>query len=290
MRKIKFIINPAAGHGESKDAIKKIHDKMKASGFKYSISISGYEGHVETIAKEAVEELYTDVVAVGGDGTVLETFNGIFNNNINLGIIPAGTGNDFAKMLGISKNIDKALDKIVEGKTKKIDIGIVNNKYFLNVVGMGIDGEIVEKTSKVKKILKGSAAYVYSTFSSLAQYKCKNVRIEIDGEVYYRKVFLVAVGNGKYFGGGMKITPGAEIDSEDFEVVIINKMSKPKFTILFRKVFSGKHVHEDPVEVFYGKKIKIESMDNLLVNADGNIIGDSTANIHILPKAQLVIC
>lgn len=289
MRKIKFIINPAAGHGESKNTLDLIHDRMESEKIPYSISISGYEGHIEKLAKEAVEKGYTDVIAVGGDGTVLETFNGIFNKNINLGVIPAGTGNDFVKMLKVDKNFKTALDKIIEGRTKNIDIGLVNDTHFLNVVGMGIDGDIVKQTEQAKKMLKGSAAYIYSTFSSLLKYKCKNVKITIDDEVFYRKIYLVAIGNGKYFGGGMMITPGAEIDSENFEIVIINAMPKHKFAILFRKVFSGEHVHEKVVEVLYGKKITIESDEPLLINADGNIVGESKANIRILEKAQNVI-
>jgi len=290
MRKIKFIINPAAGNGEAKNTINLIHSKLEDTGLEYSISISGFVGDVERISVEAVENGYTDIVAVGGDGTVLEAFNGLFNKNVNLGLIPAGTGNDFVKMININKNFEEAIDKIIEGNTKIIDIGVVNDTHFLNVVGMGIDGEIVKKTEQVKKIIKGSPAYIYSTFSTLINYKCKNVRIEIDGEVYNRKVYLVAVGNGKYFGGGMMVTPGAELDSENFEIVIINEMTRSKFAILFRKVFSGNHVYEDPVEVFYGKNVNITSEDPLMVNADGNIIGESIANIHILPKAQKVIC
>lgn len=289
MRKIKFIINPAAGNGEAKNTINLIHSKMETTGLDYSISISGYKGDVERISSEAVEEGYTDVVAVGGDGTVLETYNGLFNKNVNLGLIPAGTGNDFVKMININKNFEEAIDKIIKGNTKVIDIGVVNETHFLNVVAMGIDGDIVKKTEQVKKIIKGSPAYIYSTFSTLLNYKCKNVRIEIDGEVYNRKVYLVAVGNGKYFGGGMMVTPGAELDSENFEVVIINEMTRMKFAVLFKKVFSGKHILEDPVEVFYGKQVNIIAEDPLMVNADGNIIGESTAHIHILPKAQKVI-
>jgi len=289
MRKIKYIINPAAGHGESKETINIINGKMKKTNLDYSISISGHPGDIEIIARESVKEGYTDVVAVGGDGTVLEAFNGIFDKDINLGIIAAGTGNDFVRMLDVDNDFEKSVDRIIQGKTKKIDIGIVNNTHFLNVVGMGIDGEIVKKTESAKKILKGSVAYLYSTFASLINYKCKSVIIEIDDIEYRREVYLVAIGNGKYFGGGMMVTPGASLTSEDLEVVIINKMKKSKFTILFRKVFSGKHVDENLVEVFKGKNIKISSAEPILINADGNIVGNTQAAIQILPKAQNVI-
>lgn len=290
MRKIKFIINPVAGSGASQSTIKIIHDILEKSSIPYSISISSYKGHVEILAKEAVQENYTDVIAVGGDGTVLEVFNQIFGHDINLGILPAGTGNDLVRMLDISTDHENTIEKILNGKTRSIDIGLVNDVYFLNVVGMGIDSEIVETTEKVKKYLKGTLAYVYSTFRMLATYKCKKIEISIDNQTFERMAYLVAVGNGKFYGGGMMITPKAEIDNEMFQITVINEMPKLKFTVLFKKVFSGMHIHEDPVEVFYGKKIKISSSEPLKINADGNIIGEKTCNIQILPKAQKVLC
>lgn len=289
MRKIKYIVNPVAGNGSGINIIPIIHDKMELAGLHYSISVSGYKGNVEELAIKAIREGYNEVVAVGGDGTILEAFNGIVNTNTVLGIVPSGTGNDFVKMLDIPKNIEKAIDKIIKGNTKKIDSGIVNNYHFLNVVGLGIDGEIVEKTDKVKKIFKGSAAYVYSTFSVLANYKCHRYTIEIDGKVIHKDAFLVAVGNGKYFGGGMMITPGAEIDNEMFQVVIINKMPKLKFTILFSKVFSGKHVEKKVVDIYYGKKIRISADRPLKINADGNIIGHGNCVLEIQGRHQKII-
>lgn len=289
MRKIKFIVNPVAGDGSSKNTIKLIHDKMKKSNLPYSISISSYKGDVENLSRDAVINGYTDIIAVGGDGTLLEAFNGLFNTNTTLGIIPTGTGNDFTRMLGITKDVNDEIDRIIEGNTKIVDTGSVNGYHFLNIVGIGIDGDIIEKTENVKKIIKGPPAYIYATFSSLIKYKCQNVKITIDDNLYERNVFLVAVGNGQYFGGGMKITPNAQIDNELLEVVIINKMPKPKFAILFKKVFTGDHIHEDVVEVFQGKNVKIETDHDLLIEADGNIVGKGNCEVTIFGKSQKVI-
>ena len=151
MRKIKFIVNPVAGKGDGKFFLETIHNKMKKSKLDYSISISSFKGNIEDIAIQSVKEGYTDIIAVGGDGTVLETFNGIYNTKTVLGIIPSGTGNDFFKMLGKCENLDENLDKIINGNTKFVDIGCVNNSYFLNEVGVGIDTEIIEETQKIKK-------------------------------------------------------------------------------------------------------------------------------------------
>lgn len=289
MRKIKFIINPAAGKGEAIRCVSIIRNMMESAQLNYSISISGYKGNVEEISRLAVEEGYTDIVAVGGDGTVLETFTGLYGSGINLGVIPSGTGNDFVRMLNIESDYKKAIQKIINGSTKTIDIGMVNKSYFLNVVGIGIDGDIVERTQKVKKYFRGTSAYIYSTFATLIKYRCKKIQIEIDGVKYNREAYLVAIGNGKYYGGGMMVTPGAIIDDGMFEIIILNKLSKLKFAILFSKVFSGKHTLEKSVEVFYGKDVKVTSNESLKVNADGNIVDSLPAQIKIYSKAQNVI-
>lgn len=289
MRKIKFIINPVAGNGSSKDTIKRIHDKMIEAEIRYSISISGYKGEVEDLAKEAVEEGYTDLVAVGGDGTVLEAFNGIYNHDIALGIIPSGTGNDFARVLDLTHNLEENINKVIIGHTERIDVGRVNDKHFLNVAGLGIDSSILEKTEKVKKAIKGPMAYLLSTFMVLSKYKCQDIKITIDGCEMTRHCYLVAIGNGSYYGGGMKITPKASLTNGLLEVVIIHKMPKIKFALLFKKVFSGDHIHESVVENYQGKHVKIEASSEVKINVDGNLIGQGSCEISIEEKKQKII-
>lgn len=289
MRKIMYIVNPVAGKGFDENNIEIIKNRMDSTDIDYSIKISSYKGNIEILSKEAVKAGYTDIIGVGGDGTVLEVFNGLYGNEVNLGIIPSGTGNDFVKIFEIDNDINNNIDKIIEGRTKKVDIGKVNDTHFLNVVGFGIDGDIVESTEKIKKFFKGSAAYILATFLNLIKYKCKDVEINIDGKVLNRKPFLIAIGNGKYYGGGMKITPDAKIDNGKFQIIILNKITKIKFTILFKKVFTGEHVNENSVEVFYGKNIEIRSKNKIKINADGNIIGETPAVVKIIEKTQNVI-
>lgn len=289
MRKIKYIVNPVAGDGSSKETIKVIHDRMIKTNIEYSISISGYKGEIELIARQAAQENYTDVVAVGGDGSVLEAFNGIYDMDIALGIIPCGTGNDFARVLKIQSNLDDNLNRIILGQSKKVDVGKINETHFLNIAGLGIDSSILEKTEKIKKRVKGPLAYLLSTFIVLATYKCEKIKIVIDGTEIIRECYLVAIGNGQYYGGGMKVTPNALLDNGLLEVVIIQKMSKLKFAMLFRKVFSGDHIHESVVENYQGKKIKIIASSDVKINVDGNLIGKGSCDITIEEKKQTIL-
>ncbi len=289
MRKIKFIINPVAGKGRGAKFLETIKNRMNEANIDYDISFSNYSGEEKLIASQAVEEGCTDIISVGGDGTLLETFNGIVGKDVVLGIIPSGTGNDFIKAIGISKNLDENLDKIIEGKFKYIDYGKINDSYFLNVAGMGIDGEILINSLKFKKFLKGGISYLLSTMHTLRKYKCANVTIKVDGRKLERKIYLAAVGNGNFIGGGMNVCPNAKVDDGYFEVVIVNELKKSKFIRLFPSVYKGTHTKEDVVEVIYAKKVEIIAHDELHINADGNIIGSNYANMEIVELGQKII-
>lgn len=287
MRKILFIINPVAGNGKGKSLIRTINEFMDHLEIEYLIKISNKLGNVTDLAKWGSSENYTDIVIVGGDGSLVEALNGIdFTKEIRLGIIPAGTGNDFARMLNITKDSKVALEIICSAKTKNVDIGVANNTKFINVCCCGIDGEIIMDTDRIKNKITGSTAYLLSTIKNLGTYKAKKVIIKIDDKIIRREVIMVAVGNGQYIGGGMKVTPGAIIDDELFEICIVNKVNKVKLLALFPSIFKGTHVEiKNVVEIYTGKNIQIETIeDRLLVNADGNIIGTTPLKISFMKE------
>lgn len=284
MRKILFIINPVAGHGKGKNLIKAINDFMEDKALAYEIKISNRLGNITEITQKACREDYTDIVVVGGDGSLVEALNGMdLASKIQLGIIPAGTGNDYARVLNLSREFEVAMETIIRGQSKLVDIGLVNQTKFINVCCCGIDGEIIMDTDKIKRHIRGSAAYLLATIKNLASYKAKKVVIEIDGKKLKREVILAAVGKGQFIGGGMQITPNADVSDGQFEICIVNKLAKPKLIALFPSIFKGEHIYIKPtVEVYKGKNVKIRTIeDRLLVEADGNIIGTTPIEISI---------
>lgn len=284
MRKILFIVNPVAGHGNGKNLIRVINEYMTKANVEYSIKISNKIGNVTELARWGCEQGYSDIIAVGGDGSLVEAVNGMYlDRSVTLGILPAGTGNDFARVLNFSKDYDACLEAILIGETKNVDVCEVNGERFINVCCCGIDGEIIMDTDRIKRKIRGSSAYLLSTLKALATYQAKKVIIKIDEESYHRDAILVAVGNGKFIGGGMMVTPEAEIDDGLLDVCIVNKLSKPKLIALFPSIFKGEHIHIKPtVEYIKGKNIQIETLeDRLLINADGNIIGTTPAHIKM---------
>ena len=295
--KILFIINPTAGKGRGKEVGERIQLFMRDRDVNYKIAFTGKPREAETIAKHSVMEGYDRIVAVGGDGTIYEVANGIAGCDVVMGIIPSGTGNDLARTLGIPLNIEEALAVIIDGAEKAIDLGCVNGRRFLNVTSIGLDAEIVREAENLKKYFSGTSAYVAGVLKALLHFKRKKVTLILDGKEQEKNVMLVAIANGKYYGGGMKIAPTADIEDGTFEVCIVNEISKLKILRLFPTIFSGTHIHVREVELLRAKTVKITSKEELIINIDGDIAGVTPVNIEmmekglrfIVPRSQVVV-
>lgn len=286
MRNILFIINPAAGQGQSKEVLPIIKEVLSRYEIEYDIKISSRKNQITEMVSESVHlNTYTDIVAVGGDGTVVETINGILGYDIRLGLIPMGTGNDLARTLNVPSDPVKALEKIVYGQVKEVDLGSANGTVFVNSAGVGIDGAIIHDTAAIKNFISGSAAYLMSTVKSIITFKPFKVELVMDGVKFDRDAYLIAVGNGQYFGGGMRITPHAELDSGEFQVCLVRKLSRLRFLKVFPSVYKGKHSKAPEVEMFTCREVSIKSPDrDLHVSADGNLVSTTPVKIEIIPE------
>ncbi|WP_432662087.1 diacylglycerol kinase family lipid kinase [Wukongibacter baidiensis] len=289
MKKYLFIVNPVAGKGRTLELIPKIKESFDREKIDYEISITEKKGEAEKLAEEGIQRGFNYIISVGGDGTTYEVVNGIRDKKVILGILPAGTGNDFARMIKMPRDYDEMLETIMYARTKRIDVGKVNDRYFLNCSSVGIDAEIVRETEGIKKYISGTSAYLLGVLKTLIGYKSKEIEVQIDESVIKRNIELIAVGNGKYYGGGMKINPKADLEDGVLDICLVNKMSKAKFASLFLTVFKGNHVKIKEVETFSGKEIKIYGDESLLLNVDGDIIGTIPAEIKVEKAALDVI-
>ena len=290
MRRILFLINPVAGKGTNKELIDDI-EKFFINE-EVTIIISEYKGEIEKITREYLNRGYTDFISVGGDGSFSEMINGIEGNKVRIGLIPAGTGNDFSRIIDMPENLIECLKIIKNMKTINIDSGKINNKKFINVACFGIDGQIIKDTEKIKKYIPGSLAYILSTIKALLFYSYAKLFIEVDGKIYNEEIILVAVGNGKFIGGGMKVAPEANLDDGYLDLCIVRKMKKFNTLRLFHKIFTGMHIEEDKVEYIKCKNINLKSENKLKidVNLDGNLSGYLPAQISIQENSyQLIV-
>ncbi len=273
MRKILYIVNPSAGSGRSLKALSLIEERMLESKILYEVKITKEPLEATKIVEEMLET-YEDIVAVGGDGTVNEVAKGMIRRKKGrLGIIPCGTGNDLARTIGIDINIQKALDIIVEGNTKTIDVGKVNGEYFLNVSSIGFDMEVAYHTKVIKKKVKSKIAYLLGIFITLLSYKRYPAEIEIDDKLIKKNLVLLAVGNGKFYGGGMKILPDAIADDGYFSICLVKDVSNIKILFLFPSIFKGNHLrYTKYVETYKANKIVYKNEGEAKLNIDGEIV------------------
>lgn len=268
-----FIINPTAGGGRSKSLIPIIEEEMKKRNINYELTITQNPKEAIKIAEQNADK-FSAIVAVGGDGTVNEVAKGLINKRRGvLGVIPCGTGNDFGKGIGISMDVKKAIEILARGNTKKIDLGKINGYSFLNIASIGFDTEVVISTNKIKPIIKGTISYILGILITLLRYKSKDVTLIIDGKHYYRRLVLLAVGNGRCYGGGLEILPMAVMDDGYFHVCIVRDISNLKLLLLFPTIFKGKHIdYKEYVEIFKVNKIVLKNKDSISLNLDGEIL------------------
>ncbi|MCX7904824.1 MAG: diacylglycerol kinase family lipid kinase [Caloramator sp.] len=277
---ILFIVNPMAGNGRALKVSTQIRERMEKAKREYQIVHTKGPEDAIYIAREATK-YFTKIVSVGGDGTLNEVLNGIVGSKAVLGVIPAGTGNDFAKTIYTSLNIDDIIETILNGEIKSIDIGKCNQRYFINIASAGIDAEIAHRVQRMKKYVSGKFVYLTALFKTLVNYKGIDFKIKLDDVSFQSNTLLITASNGKYYGGGMLPTPDADIKDGYFDVCHIKNLNKLKIISLLNKFIKGKHTKLKEVTIFKTKRLNIQAEQKFFVNIDGENLETKEANLEI---------
>ena len=286
-----FIINPVAGHGRSVRVMDKLCVYLNAQGVEYDTAFSLRPGHTVNIARKASTKGYDALVSVGGDGTIRELLEGMYGSGAVIGIIPAGTGNDFIKSLGIPKDPLEALKIILDGKRRTIDAGQINRRMFLNVANLGFDAQVVDTARRIP-LLRGLPAYFLATIITL--FKLKLVYIEIeheDGAHTRHETLLVAVCNGAYYGGGFHVAPPAKLDDGLFDVVLAERFSRLRVLSLLPSYIRGTHLKKNVrgLSHYTCTRLTIRTQLPVPANADGESSYETALTIQVLPYAVTVL-
>jgi len=281
----KFIVNPASSRGKGSITGKWLEKECENRNLDFDLQYTNSPGHATEIASKSVKD-FEYIIAVGGDGTLQEVMNGLFGYDTKIGIIPVGTGNDFVRAANIPIKPTEALDIIIDGKLKQIDVGKVGDRIFHNGVGIGFDAWVVNESLKIKK-LRGHLIYFYAILKTLKNYRAPFMEINYHEKSISQKLFLVTVANGTSLGGGIKLTPFAQLDDGLLDLNIIQDVNKLKILQNLMKAYSGEHVNMPEVTVDTCKSIAIKSDDGLAVHADGELISCNLKEIEIkiIPKA-----
>lgn len=283
-----FIVNPAAGNGYALKIEARLREKLSRQGVEAAFLRTEAPGHATDLARQAAaQEGCTGVVAVGGDGTCYEVACGLMDTKTPLGIVPAGTGNDFIKTVGIPKKTMDALALILQNKPRPVDVGRVNDRLFLNVSGTGFDVTVLDFTLKAKKVVKGILPYLYGLIRGIAHYRPVHMRYTADGVTQEQDVLICSIANGRFFGGGIPICPDARPDDGCFDLVVVD--NKPRWMIpfylpglLFGKVLTFPFTKHQRVQ-----RVRIEA-PGMRLNMDGEITGVDVADYEILPGALML--
>lgn len=268
-----FIINPFAGKGRSLKYIEQINNAFKEIKEEYYIEITKYAKHASIIAKEYSSKGDFRIYSIGGDGTLNEILNGMAESDSSLAIIPAGSGNDFMKSIYRKNNMRDILQRTISGKEKLLDVGMVNGRYFINIASVGIDAFIVVNSLKIKKLpyIPGGVAYILGIVNALIRYKSSKIEINLDGEIMRLKFLLIAIANGKYYGGGMLIAPEAQVDDGMFDICLVKDMRRLKVLRVLPMLVKGIHGNLNEVNFRRCSKVVINSQNVIPMNVDGEI-------------------
>ncbi|MDP2338387.1 MAG: diacylglycerol kinase family lipid kinase [Bacteroidota bacterium] len=304
--KIKWfvILNPHAGSGRGKKDQAEILKRLHKSDFHFELAVSEFPKHTIQLAIQAITKGYRNLIVAGGDGTLNEAVNGIFSQTvcppeeITIGMIPVGTGNDWIKTFGIPNQYKSAVKILKHGKTMLQDVGritfnendSVKTCYFANMAGFGFDAMVAEKSNRLKdKGRKGISLYMQALGASLLKYQTAKTRVIIDGREIDELIFTASIGIGKYNGGGMMQAPGAVPDNGLFQVTIIRKIGLFGILRNLGGLYSGAYIKDRRVSSFMANKVAISAEKNIAGEADGEILGDNKFEIDLLSQKLNVI-
>ncbi len=297
-----IVVNPASANGATAANWPKIAAAFEQEGLDYVHSFTEGPWHAAEITRHYLREGHDLIISVGGDGTANEVVNGFFHEkerigkDAALGFISTGTGGDLGRTIGTPRDPAEATRHIISSPVRPVDLGrvtFINNegkremRYFINIAGVGLDGDIVARVNRTSKALGGFLSFLWGTVLSLVTYKSKHMTISVDDrQICDEPVVLVVAGNGCYFGGGMQALPEALMDDGLLDVVILHDTGKLNLLFnLLPRVYRGTHLNQPSITSLRGKKMTVDAESNALLNLDGEQPGGAPVEMEIMPLA-----
>src|SRR5690606_6102771 len=288
-KKILFVINPISG-GKKKTAFnKKVLEALDMQKFKPTFQQTTKPNHAFELGKMAIEEGYDAVVAVGGDGTINELGAALAGSGIPMGIIPEGSGNGLALYLGIPMNETAAIKRLNRFETVEVDCGVINDKPFFNIAGLGFDASVSDRFANDS--IRGPIGYLKSAINVISNYKPCKYELAMDGQVYEREAFMISVANSPQYGNNAYIAPNASVNDGLLDVCIVHKFPLYILPMMVFHLFNRSADQSEYVEIIPGKDIVIKRKEDGPIHVDGEpitLVGD--LEIKVRQNALKIIC
>ena len=298
---MRLIVNPVAGNGQGARLWPRLREELHGEGAEFDHVFTEGPDHAVVLSRQAVADGCRLIAAVGGDGTIHEVVNGLVIDGqvpegVVLGAISCGTGSDFARTVGLMQEPLAAARRLVHGSEHRIDLGVIHCwregqgiiEYFPNAAGLGFDGEVALRVNRKSKAGGGTIPYLISLVATLITYENKPVVVTLDDRTLQQRANAIVAANGRYFGGGMHIAPDATPDDGLFDVVIIGDVTKLELLLQVPRVYRGTHLTHPKVDVYRSRTVRVETAQRLLLQADGEYVGEAPAAFRLLPGALTV--
>ncbi|MBN1350385.1 diacylglycerol kinase family lipid kinase [candidate division KSB1 bacterium] len=295
-KKLLVIYNPHAGHKRAKKLLPQIEEEFSHRHISLDILFTESPKHATELVKGADFSQYNGLVAAGGDGTLFEVINGYFNNTskkrIPIGVLPVGTGNAFARDLGLENHQwQNAVDIISRNQPRAVDVGRFafsdQEFYYLNILGLGFVSDVTKTAVSLK--LFGNISYTIGVLYQTIFLKTHHLMLEIDGKSYERDNIFVEISNTRYTSNFL-MAPNARFDDGFLDITLLNKLNRRRLLKCLPTVFTGEHIHLDEVETFQAKQIRIQTDIDKILTPDGEIVGNTPVEVECLHHAVEVFC
>lgn len=287
---ILFIVNPFAGHGSKAKIPDQIVNAVDKQKFDYELVFTEYAGHASKIAASAKDSGVDAVISVGGDGTVNEVASSLTYSDTALGIIPGGSGNGLSMHLGIGRNARKAMSIINKFDTKVIDTATVNDQFYVNMAGVGIDGLVAYKTKQSSK--RGFSTYLKGALSEAVKYKNQTYKVEINGEVQEGKFLSINVANGSMFGYNFKIAANADTSDGLVDALMVHDAHKMNYIGNAWRFWAGRIHKSKFASLNQVSSIKVTTFEDSYMHVDGEGYPFSAGELEfkVMKQSLKVIC
>lgn len=282
-----IILNPAAGSVKDADVLIERLRSLPAT----TLKITSKRGSTSRFARAALKRGFDPIVAAGGDGTLNELINGIgeASGNVRVGLIPLGTGNDFARTLGIPTDLDQCIEVLLAGHTRAIDLVRVTSdraRYFVNVSAGGFSGLMNEKLTPELKKSWGPLAYLRCAAAALPELRAYRTQIALDDkETISESLYNVIIANGRYVAGGIPVAPEALPDDGLLDLVLIPERPVADLAMLAPQMLTGNHLSSASIIYRRAARISVNSKPGMWFNVDGELVGNEPAVFQVLPRA-----
>ena len=294
MRRVSLLVNPSAGRGAAGRRAPEVRERLRQSGIRCDVHLTNAPGEMRGLVAAALRNGADCVAIAGGDGSVNEAVNGyvgLAREDQAFAVIPLGTGNDFAKMLGVGSDWQLACERIIRSETRRVDAGRCNGHAFANGIGAGFDAQVAVEASRIRW-LRGNVVYgVALARTLLLRYSTPNVRIVHDGGRIETRITMLAAANGTTYGGAFRIAPGADIADGMLDLMVADRLSRLGIIGFIPHVLRGTHVGRKGVSLVKTRRCVVEADEPLVVHADGEIIDRAARRleVEVLPGALLAV-